>query len=352
LKVKTRPEEFKVEEVLREEPRKRKGKFRYYRLKKRGVETAEAVERVARASKVPKGEVLYGGIKDKNAETTQFVAVKEPLRLKEFKTKELEVEFVGWHDESPRELLKGNRFEILVREVKEFPEERLKVLKEFGIPNYYGEQRFTPIRKGRFFVEEWLESPERAVKYLFTPAGWESSRARKAKKLFIEGKFKEAAKAFRGWKRRVSELLAKGGSWEGTLKLIPKEEIEFQLNAFQSYLFNEYLSRLVKERAEKPLKFKYKLGYLYYPTEEVSLPKELPAFTPQVNLYDEILKERRVDRERLKELSPLFHNFKRKTVVKPQDFSAKREREGVRLKFFLPAGSYATNLLRFLFSAV
>jgi tRNA pseudouridine13 synthase len=348
LKLKAKPEEFKVEEVLREKPRKRRGRYRYYKLKKRGLETAEAVERVARASGIPKGKILYGGIKDKNAETTQFIAVKEPLRLKELKTRDLEVEFAGWHEKSPRELLKGNRFEIFVREVKEVPEERLKALKEFGVPNYYGEQRFTPVRGGRFFVEEWLESPERAVKHLFTPAGWESSKARRAKKLFIEGKFSEAARAFKGWRRRVSDYLSKGGSWEGALKLIPKEEIEFQLNAFQSYLFNEHLSRLIKERVEKPLKFKYKLGYLYYPLERVNLPEELPIFTPQINLYDEILKERGVERERLKELQPLFHSFKRKTVVRPEELQVK----GGWVSFFLPAGAYATNLLRFLFSAV
>lgn len=352
MKVKSRPEEFKVTEVLSKKPSKKRSKFRYYSLQKRGIETSQALDRVARASRVPKEKILYAGIKDKNAQTVQFIAVKEPLKLKELKSRDLTVKFVGWMAEPPREVIKGNRFEIFVGGVKELQEERLKTLKELGIPNYYGEQRFTPVREGKLFIEEYLRGAEGAVKYLFTPAGWESSKTRRAKKLFIEGKFSKAAKAFKGWRRRVAEHLAGGGSWEGALKLIPREEIEFQLNVLQAYLFNELLSRLIKEGAKEPLKFKYKLGYLYYPLEEVELPPELPVFTPEVNLYDEVLKDRGIKREGLKELQPLFHSFKRKTLVKPEELKVKREGEGYTLSFLLPPGAYATNLLRFLFSAV
>ncbi len=353
MKVKGKPEDFRVEEVLSLNPlRGKRGKYRYYRLFKRGMETSEAVNRVARLSQLKPRDVLYGGLKDKNAETVQFIAVKEPLRLKELNEDNLKVEFVGRLDRAPREVLKGNRFEVVVRGVRDLPPDRLEVLRNLGLPNYYGEQRFTPVRGEKFFITELLKSKEEAVKYLFTPAGWEGSALRRAKKLFVEGKFSEAARLFKGWRRRVSNFLARGGDWDGAFKLIPQSELEFQANVLQSYLFNELLSRLVRERSSRALKFKYKLGYLYYPLEEIPLPSSIASFTPQVALYDEILKDLGVKREELLPLSPLFHPFKRKALVKPEQLEVERLSEGYRLKFFLPAGSYATNLLRFLFSAV
>ncbi len=353
MKVKSKPGDFRVFEVLKEKPSKKDGKYRYYTLFKRGIETKEAIGRVAKLSRVSPEEILYGGLKDKNAETTQFIAVRRSLKLKEIRDKNLRLCFVGYLDRPPKELIEGNRFEVLVRGVREVPEERFRVLEDLGIPNYYGEQRFTPVRDGRFFVQELLKGPKCAVVYLFTPAGWESSLSRRAKKLFIQGKFKEASSLFRGWRKKVSDFLSRGGSFEEALKLVPKEEVEFQLNVFQSYLFNRLLSDLIEGKTPNLVKFKYKLGYLYYPLESVSVPVELPAFTPKLGLYDSLISQIGVDRKSLLHLSDYFHSFKRKAFVKPKDFEIEEVSKGsYLLKFFLPSGSYATNLLRFLFSAV
>ena len=353
MKIKTRPEDFKVVEVLKEKPsREKRGRYRYYRLFKKGMETPEAIRRVASLSGLRPGDVLYAGLKDKNARTVQFVAVRAPLKLKKIRSDRLKLEFSGWLDRPPREVIEGNRFEITVRGVEDFPRERIEILKKAGLPNYYGEQRFTPVRGGRFFVLELLKGPEEAVKYLFTPAGWENSLSRRAKKLFIEGDFHGAAALFKGWRRKVAEYLAKGGSWEGALSLIPRDELEFQANVFQAYLFNRLLSELVRERSSAFLKFRYKLGYLYYPVERVEFPEELPVFTPSESLYDTLLLELGAGRGELSSLSHLFHPFKRRTFVRPGSFRAERLRQGYLFEFFLPSGSYATNLLRFLLSAV
>ncbi len=274
------------------------------------------------------------------------------MKLKEFSRENLKLEFSGWLDSPPAELLKGNRFEIKVGGVGELKEERLRVLRELGVPNYYGQQRFTPVRGGRFFVLELLKGPREALTCLFTPAGWESSRGRRAKRLFVEGKFSEAARHFKGWRRRVCEYLAKGGSWEGALGLVPKSEFEFQANVFQSYLFNRLLSQVVKESEVKSVKFKYKLGYLYYPLERITLPEYLPSFTLDTPVYDAFLRELGVKREELLPVKDYLHPFKRLALVKPEDLKVERTAEGFLFRFSLPPGSYATNTLRFLFSAV
>ncbi|WP_457677604.1 tRNA pseudouridine(13) synthase TruD [Thermovibrio sp.] len=350
MKLKEKPSDFIVKEELRESPKERgRGKYRYYLLFKRSLETKESLREIARLSGIREGELLYGGLKDKNAETYQYVAVKEDLRLKEVERKNLSLKFVGFSDLTPSENLLGNHFFIKVKGVKEPPQERIEVLTQFGLPNYYGEQRFTSVRSGDFFVLK--ETPEEKVKYLFTPASWEGSRQRKAKKLFLEGRYKEASEFLKGWQRRVALYLSRGGSFEGALNLIPKEEVEFQINVFQSFLFNLLLSSLVKESGAPLLRFKYKLGWLYYPLKKVELPLKLPIYAPGKKEYRGLLRELSIGESKLRRYLPYFHNFSRKTFVKPKNFTLTKGEGEVLVGFFLPKGSYATNLLRFLFSA-
>ncbi len=59
MKLKERPEDFKVWELLKEEPSKeRRGKYRYYKLFKVGVETLEAIDRVAKISDIRPFRIL------------------------------------------------------------------------------------------------------------------------------------------------------------------------------------------------------------------------------------------------------------------------------------------------------
>ena len=113
------------------------------------MESLEAFKVVAKRSRVKLKELLFAGLKDKNAVTTQFVAVKRPLTLKEISMKNLKLEFVGRLGAPPRKLIYGNRFTVTVRGAPPPDERRVKLLRELGIPNYYGEQRFTSVREGR-----------------------------------------------------------------------------------------------------------------------------------------------------------------------------------------------------------
>ena len=200
MKVKSKPSDFRVFEVLKEKPSKNDGNYRYYILFKRGIETKEVIGRVAKLSRISPKEILYGGLKDKNAETTQFVAVRRPLKLKEIRDKNLRLCFVGYLDRPPKELVEGNRFEVLVRGVRKVPEERFRVLEDLGIPNYYGEQRFTPVRGGRFFVQELLKGP--SVR-LFTSLLLQAGRA--------PSQGGQRSYSFRGSLRRPLPFLEAGG---------------------------------------------------------------------------------------------------------------------------------------------
>ena len=111
---------------------------------------------------------------------------------------------------------------------------------------------------------------------------------------------------------------------------------------------------MIKERTTNYLTFKYKTGTLIFPIEKVEILEELPAFTPDLEIpfYEKKLEELNIDRRGLEEFSRLFHRFKRKTVVLVRNFEVQEVKEGTLFKFFLPSGSYATNVIRFLYDAV
>ena len=69
------PEDFLVEELVRFEPTE-KGPVSVYELKKKKVDTFEAVRRLAAAAKLPLGAISYVGLKDRQAVTTQLISVE------------------------------------------------------------------------------------------------------------------------------------------------------------------------------------------------------------------------------------------------------------------------------------
>jgi len=350
LKIKSRPENFRVEEVLNQ-PLKSEGKHRVYRLYKKGFETLPVLKRIARESSLSFKLISFGGIKDKNAETVQFISVPAKSHLKEISLPNLKLKEAGFLDLPVEKAVLGNRFTILVEGVEEIPEERLKVLKDFGFPNYYGEQRFTSVRNGELFVQH-LKNREKALLFLFKPAGWESSRERKGKKAFLNGDYATAEKLLSGWRKRVAAFLKKGGTLKEAFKLIPEEELEFQMNVFQSLLFNEKLKSLIENSGVETVKFRYRAGELLFPLKEVEIQRELPSYTPCSEIYRREVQKSGIDDHLLKRYRNYFHNFSRKTVVKPEEFELEKAPQGVLFRFFLPKGSYATVPLRFLFSAV
>jgi tRNA pseudouridine13 synthase len=285
-KIKQKPEDFEVIEVLKE-PLKKEGTFLVYKLWKRGLETEEAIRKVAKLCQVPVNVISKGGLKDKNAVTVQFIAVPKKFKLREFSFPNLKLVFAGKREKplSPSEVA-GNFFRITVRGAPSLSEERVRVLKTYGIPNYYGEQRFTPVRGNTFFVEYIAKGDvERALLYLFKPAGWEGSRSRKGKKAFLKGDYGTAEKLLTGWRKRVANFLKKNPDrLKEAFKLIPPSEIEFQFNVFQSFLFNEWLKELIQSKTCKFLRFRYKLGDMLFPLEKVEVPETLPVFHPEVSV--------------------------------------------------------------------
>lgn len=142
------PEDFLVDEVPAYIA-SGKGEHQYVQVQKRLLTTPELVRRLGKACGVNERDIGYAGLKDKYAVTTQWLS----LATKSVITTELplgegvKILAVTRHDNKLRTgHLLGNRFTITLVGVDEAAHERAERIAErlrtTGLPNYFGAQRF------------------------------------------------------------------------------------------------------------------------------------------------------------------------------------------------------------------
>ncbi len=125
------------------------GEHVYLKIRKRGANTAWVAARIADFANLDLGDVGFAGRKDRHAVTEQWFSCYLPGdRNPEWHNMQVEgVELldVRRHGKKLRKGdLAGNLFEITIRNILEprSLESRLHVIRDSGVPNYYGEQRF------------------------------------------------------------------------------------------------------------------------------------------------------------------------------------------------------------------
>ena len=172
------------------------GEHLVLKIRKKDLATWDAIEILAKYLNCSSREFGYAGLKDKNALTVQSISVhrKYEEALKSFQNENLKILETTYHNNKIKVgHLKGNKFFIRLKRVgaieKRKIEEALGSIVTYGIPNYFGFQRF----------------------------GIEGDNYKKGKDI-IDGKLKE--------KRR-------------NLK-------QMYINAYQSYLFNSWLSKRIE----------------------------------------------------------------------------------------------------------
>jgi tRNA pseudouridine13 synthase len=143
------PEDFRVDEISSFTP-DGEGEHVFLHLQKRETNTDWLAGLIARLAGVKRSDVSYAGMKDRNAITTQWFSVSLCGR-DEPDWRQLEGEHVTLlqvtrnRKKLRRGVLAGNRFEIVIRDLVgplETLVPRLEVIAASGVPNYFGEQRF------------------------------------------------------------------------------------------------------------------------------------------------------------------------------------------------------------------
>ena len=125
------------------------GEFVAVKIRKTGANTLFVGEKLAQFAGVSAKQMSYAGLKDRKAVTEQWfclhLAGKETPDFTQFECEGVEVLDVTRHHRKIRVgSLAGNHFELLLRDVRETPElhQRLRQLQAVGFPNYFTEQRF------------------------------------------------------------------------------------------------------------------------------------------------------------------------------------------------------------------
>jgi tRNA pseudouridine13 synthase len=290
------------------------GNFVVLEIKKQNCDTWELIDRLSKFLGIFSNEIGYAGLKDKRATTTQYITIpkKYSKELKNFKSKKIEIKEICLHNKKLNiGDLEGNRFKINLHEVEKTDifqiEKIIKLISKFGMPNYFGYQRF-----GKD-VKDNLE---------------------KAKELlFGEAKMKD---------RKVEKML---------------------MSAYQSTFFNAWLvERLKLENSN----FKLLNGDIFYDikNDKFFTPKSinekiLKDFKEQLitptgllpgrdvfKARDDALKiEQRYDDSAISE-----KGYRREAIVFPKNIICKYDMKKniCTLDFVLPKGSYATVLVEFL----
>lgn len=143
------PGDFRVEEELGFAP-SGVGEHAFLLIEKTGANTEWVARRLAEKAGVAPMAVGYAGLKDRHAITRQSFSVHLPGRpdpdWSAFAIPDVRVLAASRHDRKlKRGVHRGNHFRIRVRDVRGAQsnvEHRLAVIRERGVPNYFGEQRF------------------------------------------------------------------------------------------------------------------------------------------------------------------------------------------------------------------
>ncbi len=146
--VKADPEDFIVVEDLGYRP-DGDGEQVLVRIRKKGCNTRFVAEALAKFAGIPPRDVSFAGMKDRHAVTEQWFCLRIPGKeTPDFKTFELEGCTVLESARHRRKLrtgaLQGNAFTLILRQIsdRDAVEQRLKQIAVAGVPNYFGEQRF------------------------------------------------------------------------------------------------------------------------------------------------------------------------------------------------------------------
>lgn len=316
-------EDFRVEEIPAYLP-SGEGEHRYVRVEKTGLSTPELVSVLSRTANVSERDIGYAGLKDKHAVTVQWLSLpRKSLPAERWKLPStIQVLEESYHTNKLRTgHLHGNRFELRIVELDVDAPSRLPLLLDViakGVLNAFGEQRFG--RGG--------SNIEAALAWLSNPRGLRGNRARFLSKLYPSVLQSEL------FNRYLSARLALGLD-----RLLMGEVVR---------LDGSGSNFVVEDRATEQAR--YERGELH-PQGPMFGPQMRAAATEALELETSVLAEVHLDSAALEALGAHAPGTRRdlrlrvvnlKTELLPTDSGA----PNLRIAFELPAGAYATQVLR------
>lgn len=158
--LRAKPEDFQVEELLGFEP-EGEGEHHFLWIRKVGNNTDWVARHLARFTNVSYSAVAYSGLKDRHAVTEQWFSVHIPGLVtpdwSQFCVEGVEIlKAIRHRKKLKRGVHRANKFRICLRNFqgdRDAAEQRLDHIATQGVPNYFGEQRFG--RNGNNLNKAW-----------------------------------------------------------------------------------------------------------------------------------------------------------------------------------------------------
>ena len=291
------------------------GEFVAVKVRKTDCNTLFVGEQLAKFAGISARNMSYAGLKDRKAVTEQWFSLQMPGQptpdFSQFSLEGVEILEVTRHQRKIRiGSLQGNHFEILLRNAEETDElkERLDFLAKNGFPNYFTEQRFG--RDGNNLTQ--------ALRW----ANGEIKVKDRNKRSF----YLSAARS------EIFNLIVSKRMELNLAQQILVGDV-LQLNGSHSWFVvdeSEDLAQLQQRLAQQDVLL---TAPLIGEEEKSAVDFEHEIFAQHQALFALMRQER-------------MKAARRPILMQPQQFQWKFEPNGLRLQFDLPAGSYATALIR------
>ena len=387
-RLRTKPEDFVVDEIPLPFREVDDGPYLICRLTKTNWELQRVVKEIAKRLGISHRRIAWAGTKDKNAVTTQLISIYglAPGAIEQVNLGDISLEVIG-RSQHPLILggLLGNRFDILIRDCTPecLPERVHEVtgVASTGVPNYYGLQRFGVIRPVTHIVGESIlrgDYEAAVVTYIGRAYRLETEEAQKARARFAETRDARAALAelpvqMTYERAMANHLVADPDDYAGALRALPPKLLSLLVSAFQSHLFNRALSRRIDEgmpltepvigdrllfqdgREDVVTARNMKAALLHIRRGRCQIAMFIPgsgAVVPHGRMdaiMQELMQATGIDARDFERASR-FVEMKFDGTLRPIALSADVQTEvvdnDVRLRFTLPPGHYATTVCR------
>ncbi len=141
-----------------------KGEHLVLKVRKKDLTTWQMLKAISEQSGVKVKEIGYAGLKDKAGMTIQYISLPKKFEkeIEKFKHEKIKILEKTYHDNKIKVgHLKGNRFFIRLKKVSKVDVEKLKnvlaLIEREGFPNYFGYQRFGNDKENFLIGREILE---------------------------------------------------------------------------------------------------------------------------------------------------------------------------------------------------
>ena len=384
--IRLKPEDFRVEEIPLY-PFSGKGTHTIIQLEKKGLGTMEAIALLADYLKIHRYRFGYAGMKDAQAITTQWISIQdiEPIALDRIKIPGIRILSITKHENTIKlGHLKGNQFIIRLRklncplgEALDLANQTCEILSAEGFPNYFGPQRFGNRLDSHLLGYALIQNnlTEFADLMLGRPNDFDTGKIAQARAKYDQSNYNKARKL---WpypyanQRKALHLLVKNGGKKHKVAFLVKSELKnLYVSAWQSYIFNQVLAaRMPKINTilEGDMAYCHDSGSVFRVEDiiaeqkrcdanEISPTGPLPGLRLSSlsgaagKIENQILQENQVNEEANQALKKYYARTSRRSLVAiPRELkcSGNSDKDGdyIQLEFILPAGCFATSLLR------